>query len=93
MNREQALDILVKHSQFFELYVQSKYVPRAMEGTINEVLAAYNVINPQYKHCPGCNDPYFIIDANRYRLERIKQLAMQDMKEPVKMSFPKHKKK
>lgn len=89
MDRTQALDILIKHSQFFEIYVQQKYVPRALEGLLNEVLAAYAVINPGYTHCGTCNDPYFIIDANRYRVAEIKKRDA----ELKKHTFPKHNKK
>jgi hypothetical protein len=83
MTRDQAIDILIKHSQFFELYTQAKYVPRAMELTLNEVLGAYAVINPGYVHCGSCNDPYFIIDANRYR---VAELNRRELK---KYTFPK----
>jgi hypothetical protein len=77
MTKDQALDIFIKHSQFFEIYVQAKYVPRALEGILNEVLAAYSVINPGYSHCGGCNDPYFIIDANRYRVAELKRRELK----------------
>lgn len=77
MTKDQALDILIKHSTFFVIYTEQKYVPRAMEGTLNEVLGAYAVINPGYVHCPGCNDPYFIIDANRYRVAEIKRRELK----------------
>ena len=77
MTKDEALDIFIKHSQFFELYTMQKYVPRAMEGTLNEVLAAYAVINPGYSHCPGCNDPYFIIDANHYRVAELKRRELK----------------
>ena len=89
MTRDQALDILIKHSQFFEIYVQQKYVPRALEGLLNEVLGAYAVINPGYTHCGTCNDPYFIIDANRYR---VAEMNRRDA-ELKKHTFPKHNKK
>lgn len=89
MTRDQAIDILIKHSVFFEIYIQQKYVPRAMEGTINEVLAAYAVINPGYTHCSTCSDPYFIIDANRYRVAELNKREL----ELKKHTFPKHNKK
>lgn len=89
MNREEALNILIKHNQFFEIYVQAKYVPRAMEGTINEIQLAYMVINPGHLPCSTCNDPAWIIDANRYR---IAELNLRENNALKQMTFPKHKK-
>jgi len=77
MTKEDALNIFIKHSQFFEIYVQAKYVPRAYEPGLNEILGAYAVINPGYSHCGGCNDPYFIIDANRYRVDELKRRELK----------------
>lgn len=87
MTKEQAIEVLIKHSQFFELYTQQAYVPRAMETLLNEVLSAYAVINPGYKHCSGCQDPYFIIDANRYRVAEMTKRENEALK---RYTFPKH---
>ena len=87
MTREDALNILIKHSDFFEIYSKSLYVPRAMEGTVNEILSAYSVINPSYSHCSGCTDPYFIIDSNRYRIAEMTRRENEALK---RYTFPKH---
>lgn len=86
MTRDQALDVLIKHSVFFDIYVQQKYVPRAHESGLNEILAAYAVINPGYVHCSTCTDPYFIIDANRYRVAEMNRRENEALK---KYTFPK----
>jgi hypothetical protein len=75
MTYNEACEILIKHNQFFELYAEQKYVPRAMEGVVGEIASAYLVINPEYKNgCSGCGAE-MIIDANRHRLKYIKYLA------------------
>lgn len=87
MSRDEALQILVNHSQFFEIYAREKYVPRAMEGTMNEIKAAYQVINPAYNFtCQSCGNE-LIVDANRHRLAFLKE------QEAKKHTFPKHEKK
>lgn len=87
MDRQQALEIFIKHNQFFELYIQAKYIPRAMEGTVNEVQAAYMVINPGHVPCSTCNDPAWLIDANRYRVAEITRRENEALK---RYTFPKH---
>jgi hypothetical protein len=75
MTYNEACEILVKHNQFFELYAQQKYVPRAMESVMAEIESAYNVINPDFKNtCSKCGAE-IIIDSNRHRLKYIKYLA------------------
>jgi hypothetical protein len=86
MNRDQAIDVLIKHSEFFELYTVAKYVPRAAEQVVNEVQAAYKVINPGHVPCPTCNDPSWLLDANRYRIAELNRRENEALKF---MTFPK----
>jgi len=86
MNREQAIEILIKHSQFFELYTVAKYIPRAMEMTVNEVQGAYQIINPCHVPCSTCNDPAWLLDANRYRIAELTSRENEALKF---MTFPK----
>ncbi len=86
MTREEAINVFIKHSQFFDIYVEQAYCPRAMEGILNEVLHAYSFINPGYVHCSTCQDPYFIIDANRYRVAEMKKRENEALKN---YTFPK----
>jgi hypothetical protein len=89
MNQTEASDILVKHSEFFELFFKVMYVPRAAEMIVAEINAAYKILNPGYTPCSGCNDSEWVIDANRYRVTRIKELENNTLKA---MTFPKYKK-
>lgn len=83
MTTEEAGDILIKHNQFFELYAKELYVPRACESIVGEILEAYKVLNPHWQNvCQSCGNE-LIIDANRHRLARLKQL------EPKHYTFPK----
>lgn len=71
-----AYETLVKHSQFYEIYAKDKYIPRAMEPTINEITAAYKVINPEFfKGQRGCQDcgAALIVESNRSREWYLKQ--------------------
>ena len=87
MSREDAINILIKHTQFFELYTVAKYVPRAAEQVVNEVRAAYMVINTGHVPCSTCNDPAWLIDANRYRVAEITRRENEALK---RYTFPKH---
>ena len=90
MTKQEAIEVLIKHTQFFEIYIQAKYVPRAMEGTVNEVQFAYKVINPGHVPCSTCNDPAWLIDANRYRVAELNRRENEALKF---MTFPKQNKK
>lgn len=83
MTFQEAQDVFVKHNQFFELYAKDMYIPRGVETIINEITAAYKVINPHYM-CTSCGNE-MIIDANRYRLARIEELK----NDPKRYTFPK----
>ena len=86
MSRDEALDTLVRHSEFFHIYAKELSIPtRGLEGIIGEILAAYKVINTGYI-CQSCNHEW-IIDANRYRLHRMKELEELKLKH---YTFPKH---
>lgn len=75
MSRDEALDTLVRHSQFFEIYAKELFIPRGCEGIMAEITAAYKVINTGYI-CTSCGNE-MIIDANRYRLHRMKELNLK----------------
>jgi len=75
MTRDEALDTLVRHSQFFDLYAKELFIPRGCEGIMGEITAAYKVINSGYV-CSSCGNE-LIIDANRYRLHRMKELNLK----------------
>lgn len=75
MTRDEALDTLVRHSQFFEIYSKELFIPRGCEGIMAEIIAAYKVINTGYV-CTSCGNE-LIIDANRYRLHRMKELNLK----------------
>jgi hypothetical protein len=75
MNRDEAMDVLVRHSQFFEIYAKELFIPRGCEGIMAEITAAYKVINNGYV-CSSCGNE-LIIDANRYRLHRMKELNLK----------------
>lgn len=83
MTYEQACDVFVKHSQFFELYATQLYIPRGCETIIDEITLAYKAINTGYV-CTTCGNE-MIIDANRHRMKRIKDL--ENLKH---YTFPKH---
>jgi DNA-directed RNA polymerase subunit RPC12/RpoP len=85
MNRDEALDTLVRHSQFFEIYAKELFIPRGCEGIMAEITEAYKVINTGYV-CTSCGNE-MIIDANRYRLHRMKELEDLKLKH---YTFPKH---
>jgi hypothetical protein len=99
MTKEQATQIFIKHSQFFELYAKDKYVPRAMEGLLAEITAAYIVHFPEFKDCRTCDKKVqMIVDANRIRLAELDRRAKLAAKEDIKQDlvyhkFPKKKKK
>ena len=97
MTKEQAVKVLQKHSQFFEIYIREKYVPRAMEGTLNEISAAFRVLNLVWfeaNKCTNCGTSFsMLIEANRLRLSFKEEPKEEQKPEPVQMSFPKHKRK
>ena len=69
--QRQAYETLLKHEIFFQIYEKDKYLPRAQEPAINEITAAYKVINPEFfKRDRGCQDcgALLITEANRARL-------------------------
>jgi hypothetical protein len=84
MNRDEALDTLVRHSEFFQIYAKELFIPRGCEGIMAEIIAAYKVINTGYI-CTSCGNE-MIIDANRYRLHRMKELEDLKLKH---YTFPK----
>jgi len=75
MTITEAYEVLVKHTQFFEIYAVNLYVPRAMEGTVNEITEAYKVINPEFfngrTNCTSCGG-LLIVESNRARLDYLK---------------------
>lgn len=96
MTKEQALNILIKHSLFFDIYMKDKYVPRAMELTLNEISSAFRVINPVWfeaNKCSNCGTSMqMLIEANRVRLaeiERRSEPKPEQKSEPQFMTFPK----
>ena len=71
-----AYEILVKHKVFFDIYSKDKYIPRAHEPSVNEITAAYKVINPNFfKGFNGCSDcgAALIVESNRAREWYLKQ--------------------
>jgi len=90
MTREDAINVLITHSQFFELYTVAKYVPRAAEQVVGSVEAAYKVINPGHIPCSTCNDPAWLLDANRYRIAELNRRENEALNF---MTFPKQTKK
>jgi hypothetical protein len=84
MNLDEALDTLVRHSEFFQIYAKELFIPRGCEGIMAEITAAYKVINTGYI-CTSCGNE-MIIDANRYRLHRMKELEDLKLKH---YTFPK----
>lgn len=94
MTKEQAIQIFIKHSTFFDLYARDKYVPRAMEGTLNELKAAYKAFNPNFNDCGNCQQTMeMIVSCNKIRLAEIERLKKVENKVITQMTFPKHKKK
>lgn len=85
MTYEQACDVFVRHSQFFEIYAKELFIPRGCEGIMAEITEAYKAINTGYV-CQSCGNE-MIIDANRHRLKRIKDLEDLNLKH---YTFPKH---
>ena len=85
MTYHEACDVFVRHSQFFEIYAKELFIPRGCEGIMAEITAAYKVINTGYV-CTSCGNE-MIIDANRYRLHRMKELEDLKLKH---YTFPKH---
>lgn len=75
MTYHEACDVFVRHSQFFEIYAKELFIPRGCEGIMAEITAAYKVINTGYV-CTSCGNE-MIIDANRYRLHRMKELNLK----------------
>lgn len=75
MTRDEAMDVLVRHSEFFNIYAKELFIPRGCEGIMAEIIAAYKVINSGYV-CSSCGNE-LIIDANRYRLHRMKELNLK----------------
>lgn len=90
MSIREASDIFVKHSQFFEIYLKDLYIPRAAEMIVAEIKGAYLAINPSYAFCSTCNNAEWLVDANRYRLQRMKELENDAL---VRMTFPKQTRK
>ena len=74
----EAKQILVKHSQFFDLYAKDLYIPRAAETIVNEIRLAYSIINPTFMQssCSGCGNE-LIIEANRVRLAYMKETELK----------------
>ena len=80
----EAYETLVKHDVFFQIYRNDKYLPRAMEPTLNEITACMRVINPEFfKGQSGCQDcgALLIAEAARTRDNYIKS------KQPKKYEF------
>jgi hypothetical protein len=75
MTRDEALDTLVRHSEFFNIYAKELFIPRGCDGIMAEITEAYKVINSGYV-CQSCGNE-LIIDANRYRLHRMKELNLK----------------
>lgn len=75
MSRDEALDTLVRHSEFFQIYAKELFIPRGCESIMAEITTAYKVINTGYV-CTSCGNE-MIIDANRYRLHRMKELNLK----------------
>jgi hypothetical protein len=86
MTQQEAIQVFIKHSQFFELYIREMYVPRAYESIMDEIIGAYKVFNSTYRHdCSGCGMA-MLMDCNRIRLANTPT-------ETTQHSFPKHKKR
>lgn len=66
----QAYETLVKHELFYRIYSQDKYIPRAQEPAMNEITAAYKIINPEFfkgqSGCQGCGAS-LIVESDRAR--------------------------
>jgi len=84
MTYEDACDILIRHNQFFELYANEMYIPRGVESILGELRLAYKTIIGR-EFCESCSAEW-IIDANRHRLKRIKDLEDLKLKH---YTFPK----
>lgn len=77
MSKEEAYETLVKHKVFFDIYNDSKYVPRGQEPSLNEITAALRIINPEFfKGQNGCQDcgVLLIKEADRTRINYLKGL-------------------
>jgi hypothetical protein len=87
MTQQEAIQVFIKHSQFFELYIREMYVPRACESIMDEIIGAYKVFNPSYRNdCSGCGMA-MLMDCNRIRLANVPKT------ETTQHQFPKHKKR
>lgn len=84
-------EILVKHSDFFDLWNREKYISQSNEVVVQAIFEAYKKIEPNAQSpfgCAGCVKD-MLHYANIHRVTYMSKLP----KEPTKHTFPQHKKK
>ena len=84
-------EVLVKNTDFFDFFLREKYVPTNMTSQVYQIWEAYKIIDPNYKDPFGC--PPCVADMIRMaNIHRVTYLQKKG-EEPIKMTFPEHKKK